>query len=354
MPAWGLAFGLFVSGCYLLHEPTGEEPHCGPPAGQVCCDRAGEPVRVDPVGCPFRCPSGSTLVPRASCGGGGADAGTMPPIDASAPPPTDAGTGLDGGALTCPARRADLTCLEAFVVEPGVPFELPVSFDACACCAEAQCRVESAGIELGEPTLRLRTGLCPDPCLCAACNQPQATCEVPPLDAGVWNVVVNDAPAFRLPVSDGVFERPPPTCVAYAEEDVCRRGDGPVDGTGWRPREVCAARRGGAPERTVLELTSDCWGCGDLDAPCIVSLEPRLTDDLPPGGELRVSPRLHPTACDVDCPAICEPHTTECQVPPLEPGHFYRVWVDGEVFVSFTAGEDARTCGAPTTGPVPG
>ena len=75
-------------------------------------------------------------------------------------------------------------------------------------------------------TLNLTTTLCPDPCDCDSCDLPTAQCEIPALGAGLWDVVVNDHPAFRLPIS---YEReiPPPRCASYAAEELC----GPVGST---------------------------------------------------------------------------------------------------------------------------
>jgi hypothetical protein len=71
----------------------------------------------------------------------------------------------------------------------------------------------------------------------------------------------------------------------------------------------------------------------------VATLEPRLTDDLPPGGEIRLAPQHHATSCDIDCPEVCTRFEQRCEIPSLTPGDFYRVWADGEVMLSFTAGE---------------
>ena len=61
VPLLALPLVIF-SGCYLNH---GE--HCGPPAGQVCCDEEGRSVTASRE-CFFDgCPPGSTLVPRRAC-----------------------------------------------------------------------------------------------------------------------------------------------------------------------------------------------------------------------------------------------------------------------------------------------
>jgi len=329
---------LLLPGCYLLHQ-NGEEP-CGPPTGQVCCDADGYPARVGPGACPLSCPAGTRLRAEASCTP--SDGGTAPPPPP--PVPADAGTPADAGPLMCPEVRADATCLESFLVQPGVPFELPVTFDTCACCAATECRAEVTEV-LGTPTLRLTTTMCPDPCDCETCVTPRASCAVPALEAGLWDVVVNDAPAFRLPVfPDSGFVPPPPACVSYAEPDVCRLSESVPEVSGYRPGEVCVRERGGAALPTTVTVAHHCWGCGDLQGPCSVTLEPRLPADLPPGGEIRLGPTHFATACDVDCPDVCIRAEQSCIVPDLEPGGFYRVWADGEVVLSFTADGAAFAC----------
>lgn len=325
------------SGCYLKH---GEGPElCGPPLGQVCCDAEGRSVaaRRD---CPFACPAGTALVSQRLC---------VPepepwPVDAAPVEPFDAGPAPDAG-LMCPLVRADATCLASWLVAPGMPFALPVTFDTCGCCAASECRVEVTSID-GAPTLRLTTTLCPDPCDCAVCRTPETRCAVPALSEGAWNVVVNGAPAFTLPVfADSGLVPPPPACATYAEADVCSLSPRPLETSGWRPAAVCVAEelREGVPQ-TVVTATSDCWGCTLLDGDCTARLEPRFTDELPPGGEIHLQPTHFATACDVDCPAVCMEHEQRCIVPPLTPGHFYRVWADGEPMLGFIAGETPRRC----------
>jgi len=259
--------------------------------------------------------------------------------DATVIPP-DAGP----SPLECPEVRADATCLESLLAPAGVPFDLPVFFDTCSCCAASECAAAVEG-----STIRLTTTLCPDPCDCDGCNTPTAMCPIPALSDGLYEVVVNGAPAFQLPVAvgDPGLLPPPPMCVRYAGEDGCMRPEGWIDPSGYRPGTVCAepAIGGGAPPSVVVTLRSDCWGCSDLPGPCSVTVEPRFTDDLPPGGEIRVSPTRYPTACDVACGG-CWEATERCFVPPLHDGEYYRVWVDGEAVLSLTAGDGSAACTA--------
>ncbi|MBW2461589.1 MAG: hypothetical protein JRH11_08070 [Deltaproteobacteria bacterium] len=337
-----LSAGLFLSACYADH---GDECDERLPTAQVCCDGAGNSVPPASM-CPFVCGRGTAVASADECA-----VGTPPPpvVDAgpgtpdAAPPPSDASP----PPLECPLARAAATCLESFLVEPGVPFALPVTFDACTCCADTQCAAET---DAASQTLYLTTALCPDPCDCDSCNTPQGRCDVPPLAEGTWNVVVNDAPAFQLPVyPDSGLVAPPPGCATYAEPDACAFSER-IDPTGWRPTQVCAEQHPwlGTPSEVTLTLASDCWTCGQLLGPCQVTLEERHTFDLPPGGELRVSPQYHWTACDVDCPAVCIEAEQRCVAPPLNPGEFYRVWADGEVMLSFVAGEADGICSVRT------
>lgn len=276
--------------------------------------------------------------PRADGGSAGRDAGTgLPPrrVDAGLP-------GADAATLMCPLRRADASCLGSFLVAPGRAFDLPVTFDTCACCAAAECRAEVTTVD-GAPTLWLETTLCPDPCDCDACNVPVAHCAVPALAEGLWSVVVNGAPAFALPVfADSGLIPPPPGCATFAEPDTCSSSAAPLDPSGWRPNELCVDTA--TPDETAIIVTSTCWSCGDLRGPCVATLEPRLTDDLPPGGDILLAPKSFQTACDVDCPDVCIRASQRCVVPHLRDGDFYRVRADGELMLSFTAGEPGPGC----------
>lgn len=256
------------------------------------------------------------------------DAGRPPPSMPPPPPPT-----------TCPQVRADATCLESFLLPPRVAFELPIAFDSCGCCAETECIVE---VDRESQRLWLTTALCPDPCDCAACMTPRGSCEVPPLDVGEWVVSVNGRDGFVLPVmEDPGFAPPPPACATYAQPDGCAPSD-PLEGPPLVADEVCVSAS--STDDVRIELVQDCPICELGFGPCDVSVEPRFTDDLPPGGEIRVAARNYVTACDVACTAECVQSTRTCFVPPLTPGHLYRVWVDGAEVTSFTAGHLARTC----------
>lgn len=281
-------------------------------------------------------------------GGERATPAPRPAADAGPPAPgaRDAGPSpipeLDAGPLVCPAVRADATCLESFLVAPGRPFSLPYSFDTCGCCVETECAVS---VDRATQTLSLVTTLCPDPCDCSACVTPTGACEVPALERGAWRVVVNGAPAFELPVfEDGGLVPPPPACATYAEIDTCGAPfSEPLPGTPWSETPCIAPRAFGTLD--AIDVHHDCWGCGDLQGPCIATLTERFTDDLPPGGDLHIAPTRYPTACDVDCPDVCTEATRTCIVPALRRGDFYRVFVGDRSVRSFVAGEPGRFCG---------
>lgn len=325
-----LVGALAIAGCYQAHERSGGGL-CGPPLGHVCCLPSGFPAGVAPQECPFVCPPGTELRLEAACVPGPRDAGPRP--DAR-PPLVDAAV-LDAGPLPpgCGPRRADSTCLASFLAPPGVPFTLPVTFEVCGCCPGTVC---GARADPATRTLHLTTSLCEDPCDCDSCVTPTADCEVPPLEAGMWSVVVNGAPAFQLPVfEDSGVVPPPPACASYAAPDPCA-SDLLIDPIARVPNRTCV--RDDLAGRTELFLTHECLGCADLVGPCVVALEPRFTADLPPGGELRVLETTHTFECDVDCPEVCMRLERVCELPPLVPGDFYRVWMGDSLLTSFTAG----------------
>lgn len=267
------------------------------------------------------------------------------------PHPGDGGAAVsdaaasDGGIphppLRCEPLRADVTCLESFAVEPGRPFELPFAFDQCGCCVETECAVS---VDAATQTLSLTTTLCPDPCDCDACVTPTGTCSVPALGEGLWQVIVGGAPAFQLPViADAGFAPPPPGCATYAEPDRCAPST-PFASIPLDPMSVCVESGPSHSTLDVVRLHESCGTCTTLDAPCYAALEPRLTDDLPPGGEIRLVVGEYGTACDVDCPGVCVPRDYECIVPRLVPGDLYRVWMGDTAVSRFVAGDPSAVC----------
>lgn len=282
----------------------------------------------------------------------GADDGGVVRTDARVPALPDAAVSNDASApsdasLACPLVRADATCLETFAVPAGVPFELPFQFDTCGCCVDTTCDVS---VDAASRTLRISTGLCPDTCLCDECATPRGACAVPALPVsalGQWTVEANGVVAFGIGVVDTLDPSlpGPPGCATYAEIDRCG-GAVPDLTTGPLRGEVCVALVS-QRDRQVLRMRSACWSCGQLDSECRAIVTPRLTDDLPPGGDITLLARDYATSCDVDCPGACIEHVRECDLPPLVRGDVYRVLVDGAVVWTFTAGEPPAPCVMP-------
>ena len=324
---------LLVVGCFESHGRPGHVGTCSPPAGTLCC-RDG--VAVDGIlsPCPFECPPETTRVLGGSC------------FDVPPPPP---GFMDAGSPPMCAPDRANASCSPGPAAEAGRPFVLPVSFATCGCCPRATCTVDAVP---RSNTILLTSGLCPDPCDCDGCGPPpEALCDVPALPAGNWDVVVNGVPAFTLPVRR--LDEGAPWCATFADADACDT-DGQILARTSVPDRVCVRERAGfSPEQASLELMWSCPSCADLFGPCDVTVEPRLTDDLPPGAEIFVNATMHVTECDVACDPVCTERTRECFMPPLQPGDLYRVWFEGRVMHHFVAGESEETCGSVAL-PVPG
>jgi hypothetical protein len=97
-------------------------------------------------------------------------------------------------------------------------------------------------------------------------------------------------------------------------------------------------------------VRSNCATCTDREGSCHVTLVPRTTRDLPPGADLEVVPRRYTTACDVTCDDSCMPREKRCLTPTLEPGAFYRVFVDGAVVMSFVEAPGSTVCASAVGG----
>jgi hypothetical protein len=332
-----VALGL---GCFRSRgmESDTDAGRCFLPSGMVCCSSAG-PVDSPGGPCPFQCPVGTSMVRGFECAFG--DGGV----------PSDGGFPIDAGPA-CEPRRADWTCLvESFLAPANEPFELPVTFDTCGCCPSTTCGVE---VDRGAQVLRLSSGLCNDDvCDCAGCNAPTARCAVPPLPRGDWTVEVNGAPAFVLPVEEEIsLVPPPPACVRYAAPDVSCEPSDPLDAQPEPTSEVCIAQVP-TSSRLVARLVNDCGGCAS-EGTCTAVVTERFTDDLPPGGEIRLSPTRYFSACGGACPPVCIETERECPLPTLIPGGFYRVYVHDELVLSFTEGdlgEDPSVGACGTTAP---
>lgn len=336
------ALALLALGCFRsrgMEEEVPDGGRCFLPSGMICCSGVG-PVDSPGGPCPFMCPSGTSLVRATDCGF--ADGGI--PIGDGGPAPVDAGP-------SCEPRRADWTCLESFVAPADAPFELPVTFDTCGCCPSTSCGVD---VDRGARVLRLTSGLCNDDvCDCAGCIAPTARCEIPSIPAGDWTVEVNGDPAFVLPVShEDVFVAPPPACVRYAAPETACEPSDPLDSQIEPVSEVCIAQVP-TSSRHVARLMNDCGGCAS-EGVCTAVVMERLTDDLPPGGDIRLSPTRYFSACGGACPPVCIETERECPLPQLLAGGFYRVYVHDELVFSFSEGdlgEDPTVGACGTTAP---
>ncbi len=326
-----VALGLPLGGCFLFHGGDG----CSETVIDFCCDPAG--FEVTPLSrCPTRCPAGSTrsdaICPRPSFPDASVPDASGPVADAGAP------------SLCAPVDGVS-TCRDPWVAPAGEPFTLPVTLDACGCCPDTQCDVQLGDVE-GRPALRVSTRICPDPCDCDGCFPAQAQCEVPSLGPGTYEVVVNGSPSFALEaqVSAPGLVPPPPGCATFAEPDRCQISE-TLDDHALQPSRVCvAAAPPVAGGGTSLRVEADCTACGELLGPCYAHIEPRLTDDLPPGGEIFLTTRAHWTDCDVDCGPRCRVATLDCALPPLVDGDVYRVFHDGVAVGTFTAGDGRAPC----------
>jgi hypothetical protein len=265
------------------------------------------------------------------------------PILRDAGAPRDGAIGIDArsapdAGLRCPLARAEWACFESFLIPPDRPFELPLSIDACDCCPMSECAVT---VDAASRMLRATTTLCPGLCDCVACNPAVARCQVPGLSQGVWTVEVNGTIAMRLPVADDPGLVPsPPACVDFAEADACT-GEGVLEGSRQRASRVCVTS--GFDDRLVLRIDDDCGTC-DREGPCTVTAEPRLTDDLPPGTDLRVVASRFFGACDGACPPACFETSRTCVIPPLPPGEVHRVFVEGVAPFTFVSGSGVDVC----------
>ncbi|MEM9188776.1 MAG: hypothetical protein AAGF12_06350 [Myxococcota bacterium] len=320
-----------MSACYTSHT----KDECAEASSARCCSPDGRAVA--PVStCPLRCPPGSRIENGALCPGPDASIpdGGVPDADAAMP------DGVVNPPICVPTpSRGAWTCRPEAHVAPGRPFELSVTIDACTCCPAASCTA-TFGSVLGNPTLQLTTELC-DECDCLGCGGPfEVVCSVEALEEGVYPVVANSAYAFDLTVS-GDLDDQPPACSTFASESLCSPSPFTANTSPFDPELTCV-RRAEALEATRLELFSSCWRSGDIPGDCETEVRPRLTDDLPFGGDIFVVPKTHPSLCLVVDPGACTTNSMECVLPPLELDGFYRVFVGGRQVTSFTAGQPSE------------
>ncbi|MCB9614997.1 MAG: hypothetical protein H6722_21380 [Sandaracinus sp.] len=320
------ALAFLALGCFRSRSNGGEDggTRCTIPEGFVCCSARG-PEASPPSACPYRCPDRTVLTPLEEC---------VPPMDAGLPP-------ADSAVGYCsPPVPGDHVCLPQQFAPAGRPFQLPVTMDGCGCCPPTGC---SVAVDEGRKHLLVHTTVCheEDVCDCDSCQRPVATCEIPALARGDWTVESLNGGSFALRVEDEISLVPePPACTTFGEADGCTRA--PLENLRPDPvSRICIERN--ETGRHLARLVNDCGGCAH-QGPCVARVRERLTDDLPPGGEIELEPTVYFGDCDGACPPVCIETERECPLPELLPGGYYRVWVDGRPRLSFVEGTEPA-CG---------
>lgn len=231
----------------------------------------------------------------------------------------------------CIERAADLLCDYSHVTA-NTPTTIPIAIDGCFCEGFARCTATIGSDRI----LDLSTSDCSNPDVdCDDCVPfLEGSCELPPLDAGTWQVNVNGRPSFDLNVvPEDVLPERGSTCLRRAEhaEDSC--------GIGWpassfMPGTTCHPTHARPGDRVAINVSHSCGTCGEYRGPCQVD----VFDDV-----IRVRPSSMFTLCDIDCPAICMPRDDTCWTPRLEEGT-WRVFIDGLDYEStIEVGPDAET-----------
>jgi len=294
-----------LGGCYLFHETGAEERDGGRSTGV-----SDASARERDAGLPEP--------PRR--------------IDGGFPEPLrDAGS-----ADLCPPRRADMLCVDNPLLPPRMANELPLRFTGCFCDERTTCRLRVDG-----ERIQVETGMCESLADCDACiPEIEVSCELPPLSRGVYQLDVNGSPAADLVVDfDSGLVPPPPVCVMLQEG--CPFGSAEVSEREDRFDSACVDAR---LERGWIELRDSCAECPAGEGICSVTYEERFTDDLPPGGEIRVEAMVD--ICPVGaCDPSCEESVRRCAIPErLMDGGFYRVWLPGDDGPAFTFVGGESTC----------
>ncbi len=261
-----------------------------------------------------------------------------PAVPLDAPPvPFDA-------PFSCPLARPHVLCAPNLLFPAMEAFALELTFVQPICGERPRCEVRIEGT-----VLHLSTQLCPLPpgADCAPRGTTSVSCELPPLPPARYTIVANGAAATEIMVDfdSGVLPTPP-FCTTLATVDECR-ASAPLPGTRDDADEVCLGLSTSSDEIEFIELRDTCAECPFYDGTCTVTVEPRLTFDLPPGGEIRVHPRIFSGACDGPCDPSCEEHIRRCAIPRLNAGDYYRVWLEDAVRPSFewVEGVDEPPCG---------
>lgn len=277
-----------ASACFLSHGDD-DPPVRGEDAGPPTTDDAGRPRPT-------------------------ADAGPTPGWDAG-PPRWDAGPPPDDCFTDPFPARIDRACVpgDSGFAPVGSPFHLEVAVDGCFCEGAVYCdaRIAEPGV------LALRTSQCPDAADCDECIPTlTASCAIPPLAEGRWEVRVNGAPGFDLearPGAPGLVGRR----VCY---DVAPVVEGSLvcpwpGGFSASSTEVChpTESRPGVP--IAIRVADTCASCFDVEGSCEVSVS--LNDIV-------VAPTTRSCDCPVcgACAEVCQRQEVTCHTPPLEPGTY--------------------------------
>jgi len=233
---------------------------------------------------------------------------------------------------SCAPRALDVACTDTGTmrIPVGRPYELPVRFGdgrTCFCGEELECAASVSGRELS-----LDTRMCAE-LLCDGCfPYVEGRCSLPPMDAGVYRVLVNGTASFELEVSDAT--------PAIGPVDLCVRPPLDTLGCGFElapvaqpADELCHAPVARTGEPIAVDVRTFCLPCGALWGPCQV---------IRTATSVRVIPFRVTSSCDVDCGMECTDSTTVCTIPPLEPGK-YELSVDGLDQISlFTVSDEPR------------
>jgi hypothetical protein len=287
-----LGIWLLVGGCYLSHERDGSFDGSRRDAGAV--------IRRDG--------SDRDAIPAAF------DAGACRPVSAS----------------TACIERDHRPFLTA-----GRPSELAVWSTSCHCGGELACtaRVALQATPGSNGLIELFTAVCGEG-RCAACTPPnEVACEIPALEEGEYQVLVNGDLSFALRASSsgGV----PPTSLC---QEVGSLGGGLCDFPGalmsWRPERVCFSPSHGGDRFTI-----------DFEAETSCALEPGPCDVYIARdrgvGHLEVRPRVR--SCDEGSPTWgCTGSTgtlrRSCTALHLEPGPYTMGLQDGTMLGAFDIG----------------
>lgn len=222
-----------------------------------------------------------------------------------------AGRCVDAGSA-CAPLAAQVVCYREVLARQPIDVEvtlMPTGRD-CYCEQEMSCREMLDGRE----GISLETMLCPEESDCRACQPPPVGhCSLRPREVGLERVRIEGSDAFDLEVSPvGI-----PTlgsCVRAAQIDAC--------GAIWPPRSFLADRAchpaNAAPgTRVPIRVEAECGGCEPI-GPCTVDVI---------GDRILVRPTTLASACDRECPAVCE-HTEHVCVTPALPEGRYEVLID--------------------------